>query len=114
MNVDVVLCGGAGRGEMNGDLLPMHNDGTASLGLVEWDAFKVFIRGHCLGTQCNLRRSIEHDLNRMEWVLLRPEGEVTGSQAEDSMLPPIRAKHLSLLERLGCLNYAAHSARTHA
>ncbi|KAJ1150821.1 hypothetical protein NDU88_003610 [Pleurodeles waltl] len=89
------------------------NDGTASSSLVEWDTFKVFVRGHCLGTQCNQRRSIERDLTRVERVLLRPEGEVTGNQTETSTLTAVRAEHLLLLERLRCLNYAAHSARTH-
>ncbi|KAJ1172947.1 hypothetical protein NDU88_004789 [Pleurodeles waltl] len=91
-----------------------HNEGTASSGLLEWDAFKVFIRGHCLGTQCNLRCSIEGDLIQVERSVLRLEGEVAGGLTEDQRLSAARAVPRSLLERLRCLNYTAHSARTHA
>ncbi|KAJ1158045.1 hypothetical protein NDU88_010741 [Pleurodeles waltl] len=61
-----------------------------------------------------MRRSVERDLTRVVRALLRPEEEVTNNQTERSRLPAIRAEHLSLLERLRCLNYTAHSARTHA
>ncbi|KAJ1167388.1 hypothetical protein NDU88_007780 [Pleurodeles waltl] len=71
-----------------------HNDGMDLSGVLEWDAFKVFIRGHCLGTQCDLRRSIERDLARVERDMLRPEREVAGSLAEESMLSAARAEHL--------------------
>ncbi|KAJ1149846.1 hypothetical protein NDU88_002646 [Pleurodeles waltl] len=46
--------------------------------------------------------------------MLRPVGEAAGSLTEARKLSAARTEHRSLLERLRCLNYAAHSVRTHA
>ncbi|KAJ1170982.1 hypothetical protein NDU88_002853 [Pleurodeles waltl] len=61
-----------------------------------------------------MRRSVERDLTRVERALLQTEEEVTNGRTEGLGLPVMHAEHLSLLERLRCLNYTAHSARTHA
>ncbi|KAJ1124754.1 hypothetical protein NDU88_003203 [Pleurodeles waltl] len=53
-------------------------------------------------------------MTQVERTMLRPEGEVAGSLTEARKLSATRTELRSLLERLRCLNYAAHSARTHA
>ena len=35
------------------------NTRTASSSLVEWDAFKVVMKGHCLGIQWSVRRQLD-------------------------------------------------------
>ncbi|KAJ1098414.1 hypothetical protein NDU88_003525 [Pleurodeles waltl] len=67
-----------------------------------------------MGTQWSQRRSVEEELTRVERTLLRSEREATRGPGEGALLLEARTEHYALLERLRCLNYAAHSARTHA
>ena len=38
------------------------NSGTATSGLTEWDAFKVVLRGQCIGVQWNMCKQMEEEL----------------------------------------------------
>ncbi|XP_069059370.1 vomeronasal type-2 receptor 26-like [Pleurodeles waltl] len=64
--------------------------------------------------QWSLRRPVESKLTQVERILLHTEQEIAWGPAEMALLSVARAEHLSLLEQLRCLNYAAHSVRTHA
>ncbi|KAJ1167789.1 hypothetical protein NDU88_008177 [Pleurodeles waltl] len=61
-----------------------------------------------------MRKTVERDLARIERILPQSEDEVTNDQAEKARLAALHTDHQTLLERLRCLNYTAHSARTHA
>lgn len=87
------------------------NTGTASTPQMERDAFKVVIRGHCLGTQAGMHTQLKKDLITVERRLEARVREAVESTTE--RLTREQEEHSSLMERLRCLNYAVHSARTH-
>lgn len=87
------------------------NAGTASSPLVEWDTFKIVTWEHCLGMQAGMRRQLEKDLTALERKLASHESRAT--EGSHRQLTHRGEEHSKLLERLKCLNYVAHSARTH-
>ena len=83
------------------------NLGTTGSNCTEWEAFKVTIRGHCIGTQWNMRRHLDAQIARLEELLLKLEtAAITDTQGQRQLLES-HAEHEALLERLKSLNYAS-------
>ena len=80
------------------------NHNTATTRLIEWEAFKVTIRGHCLGTQWNMRHHIDAEIMRLERLLLDMESRAVSDKRAHHRVLERCAEHAILLERLKCLN----------
>lgn len=82
--------------------------------LTEWEAFKVVIRGHCLGQSWSMRKQLDDSLSSIENRLLRLETRAVTCPDRRRYLEEAHTKREKLLERLRCHNYQAHSARSHS
>lgn len=72
------------------------NAGTATTPQIEWDAFKVVIRGNCLSTQAGMGRQLEAELTDIKKRLIKKEGDAVRGFA--ASLAQDREEHSRLLE----------------
>lgn len=67
-----------------------------------------------MGLGCGMRRQVEREIQEWERILLSLETRLSSDPSCSLEQLKARTGHTTLIERLRCLNYAAHSAKTHA
>ena len=69
------------------------NTGTASNALIEWDAFKVYIRGICIKTTTGVRATLRSQLHTLEQRLKELEISAVTSPPDRALLIQHRRSH---------------------
>ncbi|KAJ1172938.1 hypothetical protein NDU88_004780 [Pleurodeles waltl] len=89
------------------------NGGTATTHLVEWDALKPMIYGHCVHAMVALRDTLSRELAQMATFL----GGLERATLEDAFtrheLTEKRDNYVCLLESLRCIDYSVYQAKMH-
>ncbi|KAJ1138146.1 hypothetical protein NDU88_004537 [Pleurodeles waltl] len=89
------------------------NRGSLNTHSMEWDAFKVTLRGHCLRLTWNVRLQLDKEVLHIDRWLRHLQSRVTHHPNSRPLLIEAQQEHSALLERLRCLDYMAQSAKTY-
>ncbi|KAJ1117020.1 hypothetical protein NDU88_005221 [Pleurodeles waltl] len=92
----------------------VENAGTASSLLMEWEAFKVVIRGTVVGTTVGARALITRELECVEDSLGKLETEAVHNLAHAQALQDARAEHAELLEQMRVVDHAKYRERAYS
>ncbi|KAJ1214371.1 hypothetical protein NDU88_001990 [Pleurodeles waltl] len=90
-----------------------NNAGSASSPLVEWEAFKVVIRGVTMGATSGVRKTLITELTQVGDRLGILEKESISHPTKAQKLHELRTEHAQLVERLQKFDYAKYKERTH-
>ncbi|XP_069092727.1 GDNF family receptor alpha-like [Pleurodeles waltl] len=90
------------------------NKGTASSPMVEWEAFKVVIRGAMMGAMTGAQAVILTELKQVKDRFGPLEREAVLQTPQAQMLQDARAEHAELLERLRKVDYTTYKEWAHS
>lgn len=90
------------------------NEGTASTRALEWDAFKVVVRGLCITKYVGVRKTLLQDVEKAEQKLR--ETERARPEQPERQKEVLEAKEAMAveLERLRCFDYKKYLVKAHA
>ena len=89
------------------------NDKSTSSRIMEWEAFKVVLRGFCMSKTVGLRRELDAQLLSMEDRIRKLEGTTIQDDSTREAMREAKELYTSLVERLRCHDYKKYISRTH-
>lgn len=91
----------------------IENVNTTSSPLIEWEAFKVFVRGQCLGQTVGLRRTLDKELGDFERRLGALDMALGGGSLVHDEIAQLRSQYNATWDRLRTIDLAAYRSRHH-